>query len=265
MTAAVLIGDVILAFGIAAIGLLLYKQRQQLINLREHQKSLHEAIKRGRAHTTKTVDEIARREFRQMEALLSLRDLLDLKAPLAPTRNWAASPDLLLGLAQLIEREQPRVILECGGGTSTVVMASVVRKYGGRVITLEHLPEFRDATRAALETHGLDADVRLAPLTEIPGLTFNGERFRWYDPAALADLPEIDLFFIDGPPEATGRYARFPALPLLWSRASQQVSVVLDDTVREDEQAISDAWSETFDLASEAWPLEKGARVLRRR
>lgn len=263
MTVAFLVGEAILALGLLGIGLLLLKQRQQLLELRAHQKTLHEAIKRGRVHATKTMDEIGRREFRQVESLLWLRDLLQLPAPLAPTRNWAASPDLLLALARLVERERPQVILECGGGTSTVVMASIAKRYGGRVITLEHLPEFRDATLGALHEQGLEAEVRLAPLTLIPDLTFKGESFHWYDPAALKDLPKIDLFFIDGPPEATGRFARYPALPLLWEKATAGAIVVLDDTIRSDEQEISAAWAAMFGLTRENWPMEKGAHVLR--
>lgn len=266
MTTAVLIGQVLLGLGIAAVGFLLFMQRKQLTEMRAHQKTLHEAIKRGRTHNSKVADEIGRREFRQIEALLSLRDLLDLPAPLSATRNWAASPDLLLELARLVKREQPRVILECGGGVSTVVFAHLAKQYGGRVITLEHQAEFRDATLAALAEQGLGeaVDVRLAPLVQIPDLEFEGERFRWYDPSALQDLPLIDLFFIDGPPESTGRFARYPALPMLWSRASERAVVVLDDTVRADEQAISRAWAEAYVLASSTLPMEKGAHLLRR-
>jgi len=252
--------------GIIALGFGLYMQRQQLQDLRTHQRTLHEAIKRGRVHTSKVADEIGRREFRQMEGLLALRDLVDLPMPLAPTRNWAASPDLLVELALLIKREQPRVILECGGGVSTVVMASLARSYGGRVITLEHQEQFHAATVAALREQGLAdaADVRLVPLTAIPDLSFEGENFHWYDPTTLTDLPPIDLFLIDGPPESTGRFARYPALPLLWKYASERAVVVLDDTVRTDEQAISAAWSATYSLTQIVLPLEKGAHLLRR-
>lgn len=266
MSTAVLIGQAVLALGIAAVLVLVYKQRQQLLDLRAHQKTLHEAVKRGRVHTAKVADEMGRREFRQVEAMLWLRDLIQLPAPLAATRNWAASPDLLLELAQLVQREQPRLIVECGGGTSTVVMAAMAKRYGGRIVTLEHHPEFREETLAALRQQGLAevVDVRLAPLVEIPDLHFEGEGFRWYDPAATADLAEIDLLFIDGPPEATGRLARYPALPLLWAKTSQRLIVVLDDTIRADEQAISAAWTEAYLLRSQSLPLEKGAHLLRR-
>lgn len=266
MTAALLIGEILILIGIAGVGALLYKQRQQIQKLRASQKDVHEAVKRGRVHTSKVADEIGRREFRQIESFIWLRDLLDLDAPLASMRGWAASPDLLLNLAQLIKTTQPRIILECGGGTSTVVMAKLASTYGGRVITLEHLPEYRDETLAALKLHGVaqHAELRLAPLVEIPELAFHGERFRWYDPTQLRDLPEIDLFFIDGPPESTGRYARYPALPLLWGRASARATVLLDDTIRPDEAEISAAWARDFALTATIWPMEKGAILLSR-
>jgi hypothetical protein len=264
--AALLVLEGVTLLALAVIGLLLYKQHQQLRSLREQHKEIHEAVKRGRVHTTKSVDEVAKREFRQFEALLDLRELLDLKEPLGITRGWAASPDLLLALAGLIAAEKPSVILECGGGTSTTVIAKMASQYGGRVITLEHQQQFLEATQADLDRHGLTAfvDLRLAPLIDIPDLTFQGEHFRWYDPDVLADIPEVDLFFIDGPPESTGRYARYPALPLLWSKASDRVKVLLDDTIRADESEISAAWATTYGLTRESWPMEKGADLLER-
>jgi predicted O-methyltransferase YrrM len=240
---------------------------RDVAGLRRRADRQRDAINSLRPHITKAVRESAKVEFRQIEALLALRDVLDLPAPLPATRGWAASPDLLLVLERIVREEKPMLVVECGGGTSSVVIAHALAKFGGRLVVLEHDPRFRDSTQQGLAAQGLSgiAEVRLAELTDVPELQFQGESFKWYDPKAILDLKEIDLIVADGPPQATGKYARYPALPLLWAKSSARLVVVLDDTIRQDEADISAAWcAEHPELRAEDLPLEKGCHILRR-
>jgi hypothetical protein len=74
----------------------------------------------------------------------------------------------------------------------------------------------------------------------------------------------IDLLFVDGPPKATGPQARFPAIPVLLSQLSDDALIVLDDTAREDERAISDRWVAEYAVERTVRRFEKGARIFRR-
>lgn len=215
---------------------------------RRQVKELGEGIK-------KFIRASAEREFKQTEALISLLTTMDLKYPLPPSRGWAASPDLLLLLYRLTLEQKPTLIVECGSGLSTVVLAKAASTYGGRLVSLDHDPAYCQATQAEVERQGLSAEIRLAPLTSTPHGT-------WYDPAVVADLAGIELLFIDGPPAGTGEMARYPALPLIWERCSPAVRVVLDDTSRKDEREIGERWASEFGLTALPIGLEKGAFLL---
>src|SRR4029453_6873879 len=63
------------------------------------------------------------RHFRQLEALVGLHAILRPDRDLPETRGWSASPDFLLGLVAHAMATRPRVIVECGSGVSTVLLA----------------------------------------------------------------------------------------------------------------------------------------------
>ena len=94
--------------------------------------------------------------FRQLEALHALYAELDLKRALPPIRGWRASPDFLILIARYARDARPRIVVECGSGTSTVVLARCMQINGsGHVYSLEHEAEFVKATEAELKRHGL--------------------------------------------------------------------------------------------------------------
>ncbi len=69
-----------------------------------------------------------------------------------------------------------------------------------------------------------------------------GETLTWYDPAVFADLSDIDLLFVDGPPGKSGPLARFPAVPVLADRCRPGAVVLLDDGGRPQERRMADRW-----------------------
>lgn len=159
--------------------------------------------------------------------------------------NWAATPATILFIVDRILGDPAReTILECGSGASTVWAAAAFRRRGhGHVFSLDHEAEFAEVTRRNLRTHGLEAWATVidAPLTEVdvPGR----DPMPWYDVAGLpADLPGVDLLFVDGPPRPTGPQARYPAFPVLRHLLAPGALVVLDDTNRRDERDIAKAW-----------------------
>lgn len=221
-----------------------------------------ETVRRVEADTQKEL----KQTFRQLEALQNLNAVLPTSDVLPATRGWAASPDLLLTLVDLVSTERPSLIVECGSGASTLWLALALRRFGidGRIIALDHDPVFCQRTRDFLARHDvLDlAEVREAPLESF---SLDGETYSWYARTAWEDLAGIDLLFVDGPPAATGHQARYPALPLLNKSLSPIATIVLDDLIVPDMREVLPRWLDADPgFSSEILPLEKQAAVLRR-
>jgi hypothetical protein len=142
---------------------------------------------------------------------------------------------------------RPPLIVECGSGSSSVWLGYLAERLGtGRVVSLEHDERFLHATRALVAAHGLRdrVEIRHAPLE--PWAGGDGEPYPWYQRSAIDDLAGIGLLLVDGPPGAVGRQARYPAGPLLIPRCAGDAVIVLDDTDRAGERAVSDRWQEEW-------------------
>ncbi|MBJ7310846.1 class I SAM-dependent methyltransferase [Rugamonas sp. CCM 8940] len=203
--------------------------------------------------------------FRQIEALQALYIDLDLRHSLPGTRGWAASPDFLLELARHALAERPAVVVECSSGTSTLVLARCMQLNGaGKVYSLEHEPRYAEQTRQQLRRHGL-ADWAEVIDAELLPQAIDGQNWPWYATTGLPAGLAIALLVIDGPPQATGALARYPAGPALFPRLAPRASVFLDDAGRADEQAILRRWRVEFpELQQSSRPCEKGCAVLSR-
>jgi predicted O-methyltransferase YrrM len=259
--------------------------RKDLTLLRERNNRTWESVHWARRNTQKlqvqlderarrlqqVVDQLAkpavhRNEWRQVEALQNLYALLTPRQAVPAMRGWAASPDLLLWIVGHVLERRPQTVLECGSGVSTMWIAYAMERAGhGRVISLEHDPLFAQRTRDLITRHGLSAyaDVRLAPLLPVH---LGGQDWLWYDTAALADLPPVDVLVVDGPPARTGPLARYPAGPLVVEHLAPDALLLLDDAIREEERTIAQMWADELGFDVEHLKdLEKQALVLRRR
>ena len=171
--------------------------------------------------------------YHQFEAVEQLLPLLKLSAPLPPSRGWAASPDFLLTLAHVTKRVKPRLTVELGSGTSTLVLAKSGAK---KIISLDHSVEFGTQTREMLLSHGVrGVDIRIHELE-----TYS-RGYKWYAKTTLKGLAKIDLLVIDGPPSSTNPDARYPALEHLVPLLSPRATVILDDVYRDEERKLADA------------------------
>ena len=235
-------------------------------NLSGETKGTRDIVRRVGADVEKKIEKEIKQTFRQLEALQNLSAVLPASDVLPATRGWAASPDLLVVLVNLVITERPSLVVECGSGASTLWLALAMRRFGidGRIIALDHDPVFGGKTRDILARHDVRdlAEVRDAPLENF---SLDGETYSWYARRAWEDLTGIDLLFVDGPPAATGHQARYPALPLLSGSLSPVATAVLDDLVVPDMQDVLRRWLDAYrDFGSEILPLEKQAAVLRR-
>jgi hypothetical protein len=201
---------------------------------------------------------------RQQEALIQLQPLLgDFPVWLG---GWAADPLLMRRAVELVTERRPRLVVECGSGSSTVVLARCLRRLGGgRLVSLEHDPEFARRTLEQLHLHGLADLVTLvtAPLVERPGP--DGRSLRWYAPAYESVLREpIDLLVVDGPPGAGDPRARYPAVPLLLPYLAARCAILLDDGNRADEREIAETWARELGWHAARLPTGRGAWLLER-
>ncbi|NYJ17872.1 O-methyltransferase [Nesterenkonia sandarakina] len=202
---------------------------------------------------------------RQVEALFQLfaGEATDQRAPMPPTGNYALDAPAMLHLLHLIRSKRPQRILELGSGTSTIWIAYLCRELGIELVSLDHLEGYAQQTKAALRRHGLEdvVDLRVAPLEPVQ---IDGQTFEWYAQGASSDLSGIDLLIVDGPPKSTGPRARFPAVPALRDKLSDQATIVLDDMHRSGEVEILESWrSEFAELVQEDEGLSR-LGVLRR-
>ena len=208
-------------------------------------------LPRMRKRLEREVCEQGHRDYAQQVAWTELRDHLDVRPFMPALRGWAASPDVLRVVVRHIDRLRPELVVECGSGASSVWIGYALRRAGrGRLVTIEHEAGYAEQTRDLVADHDLDdiVEVRHAPLTEIEPetITVDGAQVitadHWYDASVLTDLNGIGVLFVDGPPQATGRHARHPAVPTLFPRCTEDAVIILDDAVRPDEKALGERW-----------------------
>jgi predicted O-methyltransferase YrrM len=204
------------------------------------------------------------RENRRLHyAQVQIRPLMG-KVPL-DLSGWAADPLLIHNAVRLLVDLRPGLVVECGSGTSTVVMARCIQELGnGRIISLDHDPDYARRTTELLRLNGLDdmATVITAPLSD---REVNGQLLRWYGQEYEPQLDKpIDMLVVDGPPGSSGPLARYPAVPLLRSRLAPECWILLDDGDRPDEQAIARLWAQELHATLSYLDGGRGGWLLRR-
>jgi cephalosporin hydroxylase len=202
-------------------------------------RSLHSKVSKSSAAITRDIAKLmidnkksSMTAYRQTQALIQLMQLLDFKSPIPPTRSWAASPDLLLTITEIVRKYRPGLVVELGSGVSTLVAA----KAGARkVVSIDNSDEFGGKTISLLKDHKVrGVDVRIAPLQPYA----NG--FTWYDTSMIKDLKRIDLLIIDGPPGSKNPEARYPALAEFKDKLSSKAVIIIDDVHREGERKLAE-------------------------
>lgn len=169
--------------------------------------------------------------------------------PMPELGGWAMTSGTLVWIVDQIATGRISTILECGSGSSTVWFALALEQRGtpGHITSLESNADYADETRARLAELGLShrADVLTAPLAN---LKIKGrEPQPWFDFSVLGDdITDVDLLFVDGPiggpVKGISLEARYPALPVLADRLTDNALVILDDTDRQDERNIVEQW-----------------------
>lgn len=213
-------------------------------------RGLHEEAATNAETTLALLRRLDHEPITEVQALLQLVPKVPGAPPLPPVGGWALTAASLLQIWHIVESDQPRTIVECGSGSSTLWLAYAARHIEGvRIVALDHNEHYAAATCALLDLHGLSdvADVRHAPLRDV---TVGGETLSWYDTDQLADVESIDLLLVDGPPQRTGPRARFPAVPLLRDRLATGAVILADDATRPAEQKAFAQWRAAYGVGA---------------
>jgi predicted O-methyltransferase YrrM len=206
--------------------------------------------------------------YRQTEALFSLFAQIPFRAPLPTMRAWAISPDFANLIVSEIRAQKPNTILELGSGISTIISGYCIERQGfGRIIAVDHDEEFAEQSRANIKEHGLENVVEIiyAPLKP---LLLEGREWMWYDTSAFDAVHDIDLLTVDGPPQMYNptRRVRYPALPYLLPKLSENAYILMDDADREDEKSIAEMWLRDYPVTLvRRWETERGTLLLKRK
>jgi predicted O-methyltransferase YrrM len=202
---------------------------------------------------------------RRTEAIVGLNVALRPIFPIPELQMWSITPHFANILMNNIGMHNPRAILECGSGVSTLIMAYCLARTGnGHIYALEHIESYAKSTQELLKLHGMTtfATVIHAPLLPV---TRGSETLVWYDISGIEKIDCIDMVIVDGPPGTGSPMARYPVIPLLADKLSSDAIILLDDYDRPDERNSVKLWSENFGFSHiTELKVERGVCIVRK-
>lgn len=188
------------------------------------------------------ISEVFENHFLQIESLLSIYNSLPNLKYLPATRGWAGSPDFLNKIIEVILKHKPRFVLEASSGVSSIVIGLALKKNNyGKSLSFEHDILYSKVTQKNINVNEIE-EISTVMDCPINDYLIEGETWKWYETEGLTFSDKIDLLIIDGPPRATQKLARYPAIPILHKHFSDNVIILLDDAKRPDEIIILEKW-----------------------
>lgn len=186
-----------------------------------------------------------------------------------PTSSWSMRFANLHAILDILDTEQPAVVVEFGSGISTLLVAAWMgeRRFG-KLISFDHDPDWaaitrRHLARENLSEYGVVIDAPLGTTTDC-----DASGTKWYDLGDHLDTVEgIGLVIVDGPPGFTpkNRLSRLPALGRLHAQLASNCTVALDDALRPGEVEIIGRWKADFpEFRSVTVHTSTGLAILRR-
>ncbi|MCA9365082.1 MAG: class I SAM-dependent methyltransferase, partial [Candidatus Moranbacteria bacterium] len=182
--------------------------------------------------------------------------------------GWAISEDILYDVLQFCLLKEPKVVLDLGSGTSTIVLGEYAKRMKRKgvdvkIISVDSNKEWLEDTKSLLIKIHSEDHVKLvyAPIVQ----TKHGH---YYDPEKIIEILEekIECIVVDGPPGSTQEQARYPVMPFFENMISKDGVIFLDDGKRKDEKEIVERWLENFpEWKSEYRKYMKGGFILYRK
>jgi predicted O-methyltransferase YrrM len=149
----------------------------------------------------------------------------------------------------VLQELKPRVILELGSGSSTVIVARALQSLGcppDLHIAVDHDARYLRNTIQLARVNSVEQFVRFqhCPLAPVSGYALP-----WYSNVPqIVGRAQVDLVIVDGPPayEPGKEKSRAPTLPVIRSVLSERAVVILDDANRKAESEILDRWLQDY-------------------
>lgn len=200
--------------------------------------------------------------YSSIESLIGVNELIKPRVPLPTMAGWAISSDSAKAIIEIFKNHKIKTVLDLGSGTSSVIFGYLLEgTKGASVISVDHDVNFSSITRNNLDIHGL-SDVVSVYSKPLKKQKINGKTCVWYD---LPEVENVDMVLVDGPPASTQRHARYPALPVVYDKLSNNAIVILDDYNREEEREVVNRWLKEYpDFTLEEIKTDKGLAVLYR-
>lgn len=168
-----------------------------------------------------------------------------------PIGTWALDAATIDRLVELVRDQRPRAIVEFGSGTSTVVFAALLAEQQGEalgVISFEQDAGWAARTREALRQRGLEG---AAVVSQLPlGNPGNGAPPGYLltkEAAKLLRRHPPELVLVDGPTLESGA-SRLGAADLVAPFVRRDVTLLLDDALRDAELCVAEAWERRVDI-----------------
>lgn len=262
LTSIVMTGILVVALLIVRLTYFINSILSELKLLAESTKKVEKKLIETRKVLLRNQNKERRALYASVESLIGVNDLIKPRAPLPTMAGWAISSDSAKAIIEIFNNNTVKKVLDIGSGTSSVIFGYLLEgTKGASVVSVDHDINFSEITKNNLKIHGLSDIVKVysKPLKK---QIVKNKTYIWYD---LPDIEDIDMVLVDGPPAKTQKYARYPALPLVYSKLSKKAIVILDDYDREDEREVVRRWLKEYpDFTLEEIRTDKGLAVLYR-
>lgn len=155
--------------------------------------------------------------------------------------GWALDAESIHFYWAELEKRRPKVAIECGSGTSTILYASFFKHYkmdDAKLISLEQMASEKEKTEAMLKDLGLSqyVDVYHVPLTEDTE-EYDMSKFQPKEPV------QAEFIIVDGP-----RGSRMNTIPELQQYCKSGAVWYLDDALRDTEISYMKEWTKDASL-----------------
>ncbi|GAB4539744.1 MAG: hypothetical protein Fur002_05360 [Anaerolineales bacterium] len=175
--------------------------------------------------------------------------LAPLSGKYVPWTMPALRPGALATILNDIVINQRKVIVECGGGVSTIYIARLLKQIGGgHLYTIEHGADWIEILKEQVAAEKEFVTFIHAPMRPLKRIRAGD----WYDEAVVTEALQgvhIDLLVVDGPNETLDDLQiRYAALPILQPFFSEKHALTLDDVNRKGERVILAEWKKQVNL-----------------
>ena len=171
-----------------------------------------------------------------------------------PFTPFSLNPYTILHVLNDILLNDRKVVVEFGSGLSTIIISKFIKinKLSVDFFSIDDNQEWQELILKELKKYQCDDKVQMSycEIKELDNTKLSClNNMFWYSLNKLEKVKDkitnnIDLLLVDGPSIGSSIFNRYPALPYLQDKLSNNVAIYLDDTRRNGEKEILYKWNE---------------------